>query len=52
MSKKMNKEEIEKLKDANPNKLHQQLCGLKKKHKLDLTNPTNEEVRSWIENIK
>ncbi|MBP1639156.1 MAG: lysyl-tRNA synthetase [Bacteroidetes bacterium] len=38
------------LKDQNPNKLHQDLCGLNKKMKLGLTNPTKEEVTSWIEN--
>jgi lysyl-tRNA synthetase class 2 len=38
------------LKDQNPNKLHQDLCGLNKKLKLGLTNPTKEEVTSWIEN--
>jgi lysyl-tRNA synthetase class 2 len=37
------------LKDQNPNKLHQDLCGLNKKLKLGLTNPTKEEVTSWIE---
>jgi lysyl-tRNA synthetase class 2 len=38
------------LKDQNPNKLHQDLCGLNKKLKLGLTNPTKEDVTSWIEN--
>ena len=38
------------LKDANPNKLHQELCGMNKKHKLDLANPKNEDVQAWIEN--
>jgi lysyl-tRNA synthetase class 2 len=38
------------LKDQNPNKLHQDLCGLNKKLKLGLTNPTKEEVTSWVEN--
>ena len=39
---------VEELKKANPNKLHQELCGLNKKHKLGLTNPTNDEVKRWI----
>ncbi|MFH2144066.1 MAG: lysine--tRNA ligase [Bacteroidota bacterium] len=37
--------------DVNPNKLHMELCGMNKKNKLGLTNPTNEEVKNWIENI-
>lgn len=41
-----------KLKDYNPNKLHQELCGFNKKHKLGLQNPTQTEVGKWIENIK
>lgn len=36
------------LKEANPNKLHTDLCGLNKKHKLELKNPSKEEVTSWI----
>ncbi len=32
----------------NPNKLHQDLCGVNKKHKLGLTNPTKEEVAGWL----
>lgn len=39
---------IEKLKDANPNKLHQEICGLNKKHKLGLVNPKIEEVKNWL----
>jgi lysyl-tRNA synthetase class 2 len=40
---------VEMLKKANPNKLHQELCGLNKKYKLNLQNPTIEDVKSWIE---
>jgi lysyl-tRNA synthetase class 2 len=40
---------VESLKDVNPNKLHQELCGLNKKFKLDLNNPTGEEVKTWTE---
>lgn len=43
---------VAKLKDYNPNKLHQELCGFNKKHKLGLQNPTQTEVGKWIENIK
>ena len=38
---------VAKLKDANVNKLHQDLCGYNKKNKLGLTNPTKEVVESW-----
>ncbi|MBI5538853.1 MAG: lysine--tRNA ligase [Bacteroidia bacterium] len=41
---------IEQLKNANPNKLHQEMCGLNKKLKLELPNPKIEEVKAWIEN--
>lgn len=43
---------VAKLKDYNPNKLHQELCGFNKKNKLGLQNPTQMEVATWIENIK
>ena len=36
------------LKGLNPNKFHQDICGLNKKLKLELTNPSKEEVASWI----
>jgi len=39
---------ISSLKEANPNKLHQELCGMNKKHKLGLTNPKIEEVKDWL----
>ncbi|RUA26226.1 MAG: lysine--tRNA ligase [Bacteroidetes bacterium] len=39
---------LEVLKEQNPNKLHGQLCGLRKKMKLDLKNPTPEEVKEWV----
>ncbi len=39
---------IEELQKANANKLHQDLCGLNKKNKLGLTNPTKEEVAGWL----
>jgi lysyl-tRNA synthetase class 2 len=38
---------VAKLKDANVNKLHQDLCGYNKKNKLGLTNPTKEAVEGW-----
>ena len=33
----------------NPNKLHQELCGLNKKQKLGLTAPSQDEVRGWLQ---
>ncbi len=39
---------VDALKEQNPNKLHGQLCGLRKKLKLDIKNPSPEEVRGWI----
>jgi lysyl-tRNA synthetase, class II len=36
------------LKEVNPGKLHQQLCGLNKKHKLGLNNPDMDEIKKWI----
>jgi len=39
---------IEALKDMNPNKLHQDICGLNKKLKMGLTNPSKEDVANWL----
>ena len=41
---------VENLKGLNPNKFHQDICGLNKKLKMELTNPSKEEVAMWIEN--
>lgn len=35
--------------EANPNKLFNDLCGARKKMKLEIKNPTIEEVKSWLE---
>ena len=40
---------VDQIKKANPNKLHQEMCGLNKKLKLDLPNPKIEEVKTWTE---
>lgn len=40
--------QVEALKEENPNKLHQTICGLNKKHKLGLQNPTQDDVKSWL----
>lgn len=36
------------LRGLNPNKFHQDICGINKKNKLELTNPSKEEVADWI----
>jgi lysyl-tRNA synthetase class 2 len=41
--------EVKSLKEVNPNKLHQEICGLNKKLKLELSNPTPNEVKSWTD---
>ncbi|WP_289159355.1 lysine--tRNA ligase [uncultured Muribaculum sp.] len=33
---------------ANPGKLFQDLCGLNKKFKLELKNPTQDDIKAWI----
>ncbi|MBQ8055354.1 MAG: lysine--tRNA ligase [Paludibacteraceae bacterium] len=43
---------LDELKSCNPNKLHADICGLNKKFKLELKNPTPDEVRTWVGNIK
>jgi lysyl-tRNA synthetase class 2 len=40
---------LEELKEFNPNKLHNDICGLKKKLKMDMKNPSPEEVKQWVE---
>lgn len=35
------------LQTANPNKLFNDLCGLRKKLKLEIANPTADEVKNW-----
>ena len=39
----------EQLSQANPNKLFNDVCGLRKKLKLDIKNPSIEEVKAWVE---
>lgn len=39
---------MEQLKEANPNKLFNDLCGLRKKMKLEISNPTLEDIKSWM----
>ena len=44
-------QKIEDMKKVNSNKFHQDICGLNKKHKLGLVNPSKEDVAGWIEKI-
>lgn len=36
---------------VNPQKVHMDICGINKKYKLELTNPTVKEVEEWINKI-
>ncbi len=40
---------IDALRGMNPGKLHQTLCGLNKKDRLGLQNPTRDQVAAWTE---
>ena len=39
------------MQDVNPQKLHQDICGINKKYKLELTNPSVNDVTEWIQKI-
>ena len=39
---------LENLKRANANKLHQGVCGFRKKNKIDAPAPSKEEIQEWI----
>ena len=43
---------VSSLAEAQPGKLHQELCGINKKYKLNLANPTIDELSAWIERSK
>ncbi len=43
---------VESMRDVNPGALHQKLCGINKKHKMGLKNPSLDDVKYWIEKIK
>ena len=43
---------VDALIEANPNKLHQEICGINKKYKLELTNPSVDDVKAWVEAAK
>ncbi|MCR4765386.1 MAG: lysine--tRNA ligase [Bacteroidaceae bacterium] len=40
------------LKEVNPQKLHMDICGVNKKYKLELANPTVAEVTEWQSKIQ
>ena len=42
---------VESMKDVNPQKLHMDICGINKKYKLGLENPSVADVQAWIEKI-
>ena len=39
---------VDSMKGANPGKMMQEICGLNKKYKLGLKNPSNDEIAAWI----
>ena len=43
---------VDSLDGANPGKVHQEICGLNKKFKLGLTNPSVDNVAVWIDAVK
>lgn len=42
---------ISDLKEVNPQKFHQDICGVNKKYKLELTAPSVQEVSEWIDRL-
>ncbi len=43
---------VKDLTGLNPNKFHQDICGINKKNKLELINPTKEDVQNWIKSAE
>ncbi len=43
---------VDSLDGTNPGKVHQEICGLNKKFKLGLTNPSVDNVAAWIDAVK
>ncbi len=43
---------VDDLQTAVGNKLHQEICGVNKKYKLELNNPTLDQVNNWISQAK
>jgi len=42
---------VEDMKEVNPQKLHMDICGINKKYKLELTNPTVDDVVGWVSKL-
>ncbi|BEG97752.1 lysine--tRNA ligase [Bacteroides sedimenti] len=42
---------VEDMKSVNAQKLHQEICGVNKKYKLELTNPSVDAVSGWINKL-
>lgn len=42
---------VDSLKEVKPQKLHQEICGLNKKFKLELANPSVDNVAEWLQKI-
>ena len=50
---KMGYKTVAKLKEVEKaSKLHQELCGFNKKNKLELANPSQDDVQQWIANAQ
>ena len=43
---------VDSMKSVNPQKLHMDICGINKKYKLGLDNPTVADVEGWINRIQ
>jgi lysyl-tRNA synthetase class 2 len=44
--------QIDELLNVNPQKIHQDICGLNRKHKLELPNPSVDDVIQWTQHIQ
>ena len=42
---------VDDLKEVNPQKLHQDICGINKKYKLELASPSVNDVAEWIQRL-
>lgn len=42
--------QIKQIAEANPGALHQKVCGQRKKLKLDIPAPSQDDVKTWVEN--
>ena len=43
--------QVSAMKEVNPQKFHMDICGINKKYKLGLTNPSVDQVAEWISKI-